>query len=94
MEQELKVGDRVVLRGSLEFPDGTTGTVSIPPEAGAVIAEPWKWEGHRRIVEDRKGPILFYWVEFDEPADDGSGDGPYFAAEINADALVREQKNG
>jgi hypothetical protein len=37
-----------------------------------------------------KGQKVFYFVEFDEPQDDGSGDGPYRASEIEAGNLFHE----
>jgi hypothetical protein len=34
-----------------------------------------------------RGTLTFYWVRFDEAHDDGSGDGPYIEAEIDASFL-------
>ncbi len=33
------------------------------------------------------GPVHMKWVEFDQPADDGSGDGPYRASEVGVSYL-------
>jgi hypothetical protein len=35
-------------------------------------------------VQGVNGTLTFYWVSLDEPHDDGSGDGPYIEAEIDA----------
>ena len=88
MTRKFKIGDRVLLKGHWEFPDGTIGTISVPGQSQLNLANPGEWNGHLRTVKGRKGPILFYFVNFDQPADDGSGDGPYFAAEIDADSLL------
>ncbi len=94
MSKQFNIGDRVVLKGHSEFPDGTTGTVSVPPQSLMDLAEPAEWKEHHRTVQALKGPILFYFVEFDEPTDDGSGDGPYAAASIDENSLFRRGSNG
>lgn len=82
------IGDRVVIQGNWEFPDGTTGVIAEPePFMVRLVADSEPWIGHRRIVQSRKGPIVFYYVEFDKPTDDGSGDGPYRGGEIDAPSL-------
>jgi len=65
----------------------------MPLEAVKALAKPGEWKGHRRTVQALKGLILFYFVQFDEPIDDGSGDGPYFAAEIDESSLLRCDSN-
>lgn len=85
--QGFEVGDRVRVEGHWEFPDGTTGTVIAPESFQLRLAAPGEWHGHCRTVVGRKGPIDFYFVRFDQPTDDGSGDGPYWASEIEADCL-------
>ena len=87
---EYKVGDRVRVSESYSWAKGAVGRVAEPPAAVQEIAgdeEPWHhwW----RIVQTRQGPKVFYWVEFDEPHDDGSGDGPYSGAEIEAEMLIK-----
>jgi len=64
-------GQRVRIVGHWEFADGIPGTV----------------DGHGHTVQALKGPILCYFIIFDKPADDGSDDGPYKGAMIEADYL-------
>jgi hypothetical protein len=82
-------GDRVILAGHWEFEDGIVGTVTDHPSSVRQETGADGWEGCRRVIRGRRGPIVTYWVVFDEPHDDGSGDGPYRAAEIDEDALKR-----
>jgi hypothetical protein len=77
-----EVGDRVRTVGCFEFPDGTTGIISMPPPTVTEVLQPGEWHGHCHQRYDRKGLVISYYVEFDKPADDGSGDGPYQASEI------------
>jgi hypothetical protein len=84
---KFKVGDRVRIIGHWEFPDGVVGTISPPEPAQQELATPGEWQGHRRTTPGRKGPIEFYFVRFDRPTDDGSGDGPYVAGEIESECL-------
>lgn len=82
-------GDRVRLRGHREFADGAIGTIagstSVRGDNGATLVE---WPGGSRLVSTRSGLKPYYLVEFDQPQDDGSGDGPYVAAEIDATSLL------
>jgi hypothetical protein len=88
-EDDLRLGDRVVLSGHWEFPDGTTGVVAEPTAFQVQLAKSGEWVGHRRTTSGRNGPVTFYYVVFDQPTDDGSGDGPYGGAEIDAASLRR-----
>ena len=71
------------------FPDGTTGTISVPDAFMLELSGPGEWVGHVRTSAGRKGPITTYYVWFDHPTDDGSGDGPYLGAEIFNDPQNR-----
>jgi hypothetical protein len=88
--QNFEVGDRVRVVGHWEFPDGTTGTVSAPEPFLLELAEPGEWQDNHRTTPGRNGPILFYFIRFDRPTDDGSGDGPYLGGEIEAKCLQPE----
>jgi hypothetical protein len=83
-----EVGDRVLIRGHWEFPDGTTGTVAAPEPFLRELAGPGEWEGHVRTSRGAKGPVTTYFVRFDRAMDDGSGNGPYAGGEIEAECLV------
>jgi len=82
-----ETGDRVELAGHWEFEDGIIGTLTPPPNAIIELCPPDEWEGCRRTFHSQKGRKVSYYVQFDEPHDDGSGDGPYQGAEIDADCL-------
>ena len=81
-----QIGDRVVIRGHWEFPDGTTGVVGEPLAAIRGLAT-GKWEEHCLIGLTPRGPQAQYSITFDIPTDDGSGDGPYAGAMIDAASL-------
>jgi hypothetical protein len=69
-----EAGDRVRIQGDpFGFEDGTMGTIaSSTPHI---------------FVRDDGRRLFSYLVKFDEPQDDGSGDGPYSAASILADHI-------
>ncbi len=82
-----EVGDRVRIVGHHEWPDGTTGTIALPEEFSLELAKPGEWLGHRRTVMGRRKLIVSFYLEFDRPTDDGSGDGPYPGAEVESQYL-------
>ncbi len=82
-----EVGDRVRIVHHWEFEDGIIGTVAEPKPFQLELAEPGEWQAHRRLVRGRKSLIVIFFIRFDRPVDDGSGDGPYAGAEIEADCL-------
>jgi hypothetical protein len=81
-----QVGDRVILNGHWEFEDGIVGTIDNPPAGFVELTG--NWNSCRRVVKGRRGPITCYYVRFDVPHDDGSGDGPYWGAEIDEGSLA------
>ena len=84
----LEIGQRVRLNGHWEFPDGTTGVVA-EPMASIVALQPTRWSGHILTERRRNRLVTCYWIVFDQPADDGSGDGPYGGATVDEGSLVR-----
>lgn len=90
MDKEFVIGDRVRISEKYHWAQGVTATVAQPPTAVTTIVE--GWQGPWRIVEALKGPLRFYWVEFDEPQIDVDGDGPYFGAEIDSTFLSLEEQ--
>lgn len=75
-------GQRVRVRPDYHFAQGATGTVR----------KTFTWEGGGgrslvHVVDGVDGPILFYWVEFDEGHYDAEGDGPVIEAEIDGQFL-------
>lgn len=73
--------------GHWEFPDGVVGTIAEPESVHIALSEPGEWQGHRRMLKGRQGIIVAYYVVFDEPTDDGSGDGPCLGGEIESECL-------
>jgi hypothetical protein len=86
---KFKAGDKVFIKGHWNFPNDCSGTISNPPEAviQLVADQDDPWDGIHRMVKGRKGPIEFYWVDFDEPQNDGDGDGPYWGGEVEAEFI-------
>lgn len=76
------IGARVVVHGHWEFPDGTTGTIAEVPEGVHDVRN--STERNFLFYEERTrhGVDVVQWVVFDEPTDDGTGDGPYRAGGI------------
>jgi hypothetical protein len=87
MSDQFEVGQRVRVFRHWEFADGISGTISQPIPSIVELAEPGQWLGHVGTTKTIKGAIVVYYVAFDEPADDGSGDGPYLGAVIEAECL-------
>jgi len=83
-----KVGDRVIISKEYHWAKGAPGTIGEPPDIAVEIGREYSpWDGCHHFVQGVKGPIEFHWVVFDEPHDDGSGDGPYREAEIETSML-------
>jgi hypothetical protein len=85
MDNRFDVGSRVRVSTEYHWAKGVLGTVKLPPREVQMLAR--DWEGCSRTVKMVKGPQVFYWVAFDAPQDDGSGDGPYAEAEIDSSYL-------
>ena len=75
-------GTRVRVSSEDFWPKKAIGTISIAPRAVQELTG--DWQGHYRVVQAVKGPLIFYWVQFDEPQLDDDGDGPFIAAEVEA----------
>ena len=72
---------RVRIRPGSHWPAGATGVVSGDLEI-PLPAEVVHWPDGARVVPTTHGPERYYFVWFDSPQDDGSGDGPYRGGEI------------
>ena len=83
----LMPGARVRISDKHHWAQGASGTVAEPPDYVRELTS--DWVEYRRLSFSAQGPRVFYWVVFDEPHDDGSGDGPYSEAEIDADYLMQ-----
>ena len=82
MDARLVVGSRVRISTEYHWAKGATATVASSPFVVQNLTG--ESAGSSRVVESLHGPLLFYWVVFDVPQDDGSGDGPYAQAEIDS----------
>jgi hypothetical protein len=89
----LKVGDRVHVKGHWNWPNDCVGVVSEPPAMVRPLAGKHPWHGHLRSVPGRTGMIPFVWIMFDERQMDGDGDGPYRGGEVELEfvTLCRER---
>lgn len=90
---QFPVGTRVTIHGHSEWPEGTAGTIAAWPGAvRELIEEPRDGDfDDGSATLERRGQRN-YWVRFDVPTDDGSGDGPYGGAEVDARYLRHEAK--
>ncbi|MCP3922013.1 MAG: hypothetical protein GY714_05435 [Desulfobacterales bacterium] len=80
------------VRGHWNFPNCCIGTIAEPPEFAVQLVENCgPWDGVRRFVQGRKGTIEFYWVEFETPQNDGDGDGPYAAGEVEVEYITLKE---
>jgi hypothetical protein len=76
----LEAGTRVKILPHAFWPKGGVGTVAVYPESTKEIFG--TVDGCYRVFHGGRGPVLFYWVVFDDGILDGETDGPYREAEI------------
>jgi hypothetical protein len=83
---KLTVGQRVRIHDdAFEF-GGVEGTIGLPPDViPSLLGD--SWIGPFTYQKRGKHKVLVYWVRFDEPTDDGSGDGPYWGCVIDESDL-------
>jgi hypothetical protein len=82
----LTAGTRVRVMPHPFWPHGTVGTIrAFPSYAAELCADS---EGCCRVVDGAERPLVFYWVVFDQPTNDGDGDGPYGEGEVMKEYLV------
>ena len=86
MKPRFALGDRVVTSRTLAWPAGATGVIATAPMAVTAVSGQWPNEVARREVWP-EGEVTVYWVEFDEPQPDSSGDGPYDAGSVDEESL-------
>ncbi len=79
---KFEIGVRVRIAGNHPWAKGVAGHLAEPPDSVRSQAQNNQpWDRGRRIAFGAAGPIVFYWVEFDEPQDDGGGNGPVSGVE-------------
>jgi hypothetical protein len=87
-----KIGDKVVVTGDHEFPDGTKGEIRQPPRGVISLVPNGEWNGPERTFITATGKHISYWIQFKIPTDDGSGDGPYTGAEISLENIALQKR--
>ncbi len=65
---------------------GQFGIISKVPREVKELSSGWE-DDYSKKVKTTAGDKLFYWVVFDSPQVDASGDGPYKEAEIELQFL-------
>jgi hypothetical protein len=86
MATKFQDGDRVIISEDFFWAKGATGTISKPPTEVTTISGPWE-NGLTRTEHSALGEATVYWVWFDEPQLDASGDGPYRGGSIWESAM-------
>ncbi|QTV16004.1 hypothetical protein J9321_23045 [Pseudomonas fluorescens] len=85
---KFKDGDRVKIKPHPWWPNGGVGVISLPPE---FVKEALDGEvaltSTQRTIAGKERVITSAWVNFDEPAMDCSGDGPYIGGEVSIEYL-------
>jgi hypothetical protein len=76
MNRDPLLGDRVRVSPTCPWAKGVTATVM-----GGLLGDIMKF---RRIVASSERPLVFYFLAFDQPQMDASGDGPFIGAEIES----------
>ncbi len=93
MRRPFPIGTRVQILGHGGFPDGTKGIVeSLHPvvvenSSGSDVSHEADSAVEAMAHQGRNRKVVSQFVRFDSPTDDGSGDGPYVAAEVMIDYL-------
>lgn len=82
----LGVNQRVRIKRERWAFGGVKGVIANAPDCMAQL-DPEPWMGPFQHKTRADGRVILYWVIFDEPTDDGSGDGPYTGAAIEQDFL-------
>jgi hypothetical protein len=82
-----QVNERVRVNESRWAFGGVMGTVVNPPDWMAQL-DPEPWNGNHQFKRRKDGVVVLYWIDFDVPTDDGSGDGPYTSAAIEEENLI------
>jgi hypothetical protein len=83
-KDRFKLYQRVRISGDCHWAQNATGMIAEPPTH---MVEGYG-DGVSRVVESSRGPIVFYFVQFDSPQYDADGDGPYPASEIDDRDIV------
>ncbi|MDD1015493.1 hypothetical protein [Pseudomonas rubra] len=85
---KFKDGDRIKVKPHLWWPNGGVGVVSLPPDfVKEALGGEVGFTSAQRTIAGKERVITSAWVNFDEPAMDYSGDGPYIGGEVSIEHL-------
>lgn len=95
MQSLFAAGARVEIHGHGGFPEGTPGTIEAFPGSmkqlghslDSEFLDDFTPDSLGRKTRTVQGTTLTQYVRFDQPTDDGAGDGPYGGSEILLDYL-------
>ena len=85
---KLSEGDKVRIIPHVFWPDGGTGVVALPNAAvRSALADKADFDSTQRAVHGESVSATLVWVKFDQPIQDGEGDGPYPEGEVEIEYL-------
>ena len=68
---KFQIGDRVRISTNHPWANGAAGQIAEPPDhVRSQAQDNQPWDRGRRIAFWAAGPVVYYWVAFDEPQDD------------------------
>jgi hypothetical protein len=87
---KFEAGDRVKVIPYDSWPEGAFGIVAVQPDyVREALGSKAAMEGTQITIKGRDRIITCVWVEFDQPAHDGSDDGPYTAGTVDIEYLLK-----
>ena len=85
---KFKDGDRIKVKPHLWWPNAGTGVISLPPEfVKEALNGEVAFTSAQRTIACKERVITSVWINFDKPAMDSSGDGPYIGGEVSIEYL-------
>jgi hypothetical protein len=79
-KDKFELYQRVRISADCHWAQNATGMIAEHPVRGC--------KGLSRVVKAPRGPVVFYFVQFDSPQYDADGDGPYPASEIEEEYII------
>lgn len=89
---KFKEGDRIKIKPHFWWPNGGVGVISLVPKfVQEALGAEVEFSSAQRIITGKERIITSAWVNFDEPAMDSCGDGPYTSGEVSIEYMERIQ---